>query len=205
MDCRTCTDPSSAGPLPATTTRVATTRSTGNGVEDAFGGPWEVGEQTAAKADDHWFCHAEAANPAGERLSPARLDDRWPHDAERNVAAQFGHCTFGHGFGHGVGVAEVQRRGASEAEVNLFLADPAFAELLRLIGEGIAACSAEFVFGFFTELLERSGGAAFVFAPNAGSAGGLDLIAPVDRDGIGAVLQQFFEGITLAGARNVRG
>ena len=59
----------------------------GNRVEDAFGGPWEVGEQTAAKADDHRFCHAEAANPAGERLGPARFDDRWPHDAERNVAA----------------------------------------------------------------------------------------------------------------------
>ena len=85
------------------------------------------------------------------------------------------------------------------------MADPAFTELLRLIGESIAARCAEFVFGFFTELLERSRGAAFVFAANAGPAGGLDLIAPVDRDGIGAVLQQFFEGITLAGARNVRG
>ena len=87
----------------------------GDDVDGALGHAGELLQQAAGVGDDHRLGHAEAADPARERLVDRRLDDRRAHDRHRDVAAVLQQRPLAERLRVGVGVGPAERRGAGPA------------------------------------------------------------------------------------------
>ena len=143
----------------------------GDHVDGALGHAGELLQQAAGVGDDHRLGHAEAADPAGERLVDRRLDDRRPHDRHRDVAAVLQQGPLAEGLGVGVGVGPAERRGAGPAGLDHLLLHPGAAALLGLGGERGDAGGAELGAGLLAEPGQRVGPAAVGLGVGARLAG----------------------------------
>ena len=191
---------SGIGPA-AASMMAATTRSTGMTSTVPSGTPGNSFSRPAGVGDDHRLGHAEAADPARERLEDRRLDDRRPHDRHRHVAAVLQQRPLAEGLGVGVGVGPAERRGAGPPGLDHLLLHPGAAALLGLGRQGGDAGGAELGAGLLAEAGERVGAAAVGLGVGAGAAGAVDLAAPVDVDEERAVVHGDLRRRRRAGCR----
>ena len=176
----------------------------GDDVEGALWGAGEVLQQAAGVGDDDRLGHPEAADPAGERLGQGRLDDRRPHDGERDGAAGLGEGRLGEGLGEPVGVGEAEGGRPRPAHVHQPGAHPALADLLALGAEGGGSGCAEFAVRLLGELLETFGCAALVLDGVATAVCRGRLGAPVHRNGEVTLGEEFLRSEPPPVARHVR-
>ena len=124
-----------------------TTRSTGMTSTTPSGTPGNSIEQAPGVGEDHRLGHAEATDPARPGLGQGGLDDRGPHDADRQVAPGLLQGLLAQRLGVGVGVGPAQGGGPGPAGLGHPVGDPALAELLGLVGQEGHAGGAQLVAG----------------------------------------------------------
>ena len=68
-------------------------------VEQRIWQPREIPQDVATKSEDQRLGHPESLEPAAERFVERALDDRRPHDGQRDIAVQLDHRLLGHRLG----------------------------------------------------------------------------------------------------------
>ena len=105
-------------------------------VQERIGEARKIAKDAAAEREDQRLRHAESFQPAGEGLIERALDDRRPHDRERDVAVELDDRVLRHRLGERVDVGEAHRVGVDAPAFDEALPHPSLAEALGRAGHG---------------------------------------------------------------------
>ena len=102
----------------------------GDDVEQRVRQTREVAKDVAAEREDQRLGHPESLEPARKRFGKRALDDRRPHDRQRNLAVQLHHRVLGHRLGERVDIREPHRVGVDATALYEAILHPSIAQPL---------------------------------------------------------------------------